>query len=136
MIKLILLLTTVCLTGCGTITKPDWSAPQLSESPIKSVLDDTPKLDGKKITVAVYNFQDKTGQRKPSANFSQLSSAITQGSDMWLINALKEVGKGSWFTVIERIGLDNLVKERQLIKSTREVYDGKQAPKLKPLLFA
>ena len=137
MIKLFIILTGLCLSGCATThQKNDWTPPQLAESPIKSVLENTPKLDGKKITVAVYSFNDRTGQRKPSANFSQLSSAITQGSDMWLINALKDVGDGSWFTVIERIGLDNLVKERQLIKSTREVYDGKQAPKLKPLLFA
>mgnify|MGYP001334129263 CR=1 FL=1 len=74
---------------------------------------------------------DKTGQRKPNQNFSQLSSAITQGSEVWVVQALKEVGDSTWFTVVERIGLDNLVKERQLIKSTREVYEGKEAIKLK-----
>jgi curli production assembly/transport component CsgG len=93
-------------------------------------------LDGPKITIAVYNFTDKTGQRKPNDSFSQLSSAITQGSEVWVIQALDTVGNGTWFTVVERIGLDNLVKERQLIKSTREVYEGKEAPNLKPLLFA
>jgi len=137
MIKLFLLLTGICLTGCaGTHQKPDWTPPQVSESAIKSVLESAPKLDGKKITIAVYSFNDKTGQRKPSANFSQLSSAITQGSEMWLINALRKVGEGEWFQVVERVGLANLVKERQLIKSTRGVYEGDKAPQLKPLLFA
>ena len=127
----------IALSGCaGTMQKSDWSKPEIARSPIQKVLDTVPKLDGPKITIAVYKFEDKTGQRKPNEKFSQLSSAITQGSEVWVINALKEVGGGTWFTVVERAGLDNLVKERQLIKSTREVYDGKEALKLKPLLFA
>ena len=125
------------MSGCAaTMKKEDWSKPEIARSPIQNVLDTVPYLDGPKITIAVYKFEDKTGQRKPNEKFSQLSSAITQGSEVWVINALKSVGKESWFTVVERIGLDNLVKERQLIKSTREVYDGEKAPKLKPILFA
>jgi len=127
----------VVLSGCaGTMNKADWTPPEVSRSPIQNTLDTVPALDGPKITIAVYNFTDKTGQRKPNDNFSQLSSAITQGSEVWVIQALDTVGNGTWFTVVERIGLDNLVKERQLIKSTREVYEGKEAPNLKPLLFA
>jgi len=40
--------------------------------------------------------------------------------------------------VVERGGLDNLVKERQLIRSTRELYDGDDGAGnvLKPMLFA
>lgn len=108
----------------------------MARSPIESVLANTPPLDGPKITIAVYSFTDKTGQRKPNDKFSVLSSAVTQGAEVWVIEALKKVGGGSWFQVVERIGLDNLVKERQLIRSTREVYEGKEAPKLKPMLFA
>lgn len=127
----------IALSGCaGTMNKADWTPPEVSRSPIQNTLDAVPHLDGPKITIAVYAFTDKTGQRKPNENFSQLSSAITQGSEVWVVQALKEVGDSTWFTVVERIGLDNLVKERQLIKSTREVYDGQEALKLKPLLFA
>ena len=127
----------VALSGCaGTMNKQAWTAPEISRSPIQNVLDTVPSLDGPKITIAVYSFSDKTGQRKPNESFSQLSSAITQGSEVWVIQALNSVGNGTWFTVVERIGLDNLVKERQLIKSTREVYEGKEAIKLKPMLFA
>ena len=127
----------VALSGCaGTMNKQAWTAPEISRSPIQNVLDTVPSLDGPKITIAVYSFSDKTGQRKPNESFSQLSSAITQGSEVWVIQALNSVGNGTWFTVVERIGLDNLVKERQLIKSTREVYEGKEALKLKPMLFA
>jgi len=128
---------TIALSGCaGTMNKSAWTAPEVSRSPIQNVLDTVPHLDGPKITIAVYSFADKTGQRKPNESFSQLSSAITQGSEVWVIQALNSVGNGTWFTVVERIGLDNLVKERQLIKSTREVYEGKEAIKLKPMLFA
>ena len=90
------------------------------------------------ITIAVYNFPDMTGQRKPSTKFSQLSMAVSQGADTWVISALKAVGDGTWFKVVERKGLDSLVKERQLIRSTRELYDGNQdvGNVLKPLVFA
>ena len=44
---------------------------------------------------------------------------------------------GDWFTVVERASLDNLVKERQLIRSTRELYDGAAGvDSLQPMLFA
>ena len=133
----LLIISVVLLSGCAaTMTKEDWSQPEIARSPIQNVLDTVPKLDGPKITIAVYSFTDKTGQRKPNERFSQLSSAITQGSEVWVIQALKTVGSESWFTVVERAGLDNLVKERQLIKSTRDVYEGQEAPALKPLLFA
>ncbi len=125
------------LTGCaGNLNNKKWSEPEVARSPIQSVLDSTPQLDGPKITIAVYGFQDKTGQRKTNVNFSVLSSAVTQGSEVWVIDALKKIGKSTWFQVVERVSLDNLVKERQLIRSTREVYDGQNAPKLKPMLFA
>lgn len=127
----------ISVSGCaGTFTKEDWSKPELARSPIQSVLDAVPPLDGPRITIAVYSFADKTGQRKPSDKFSQLSSAVTQGAEVWVINALKKIGNGSWFQVVERVGLDNLVKERQLIRSTREVYEKENAPPLKPMLFA
>ena len=49
---------------------------------------------------------------------------------------MKRAGNGEWFQVIERIGLDNLLKERQIIRNTRKSYDGEKAKKIKPLLFA
>lgn len=132
-----LILAITLLSGCAAnLKKEDWSKPEIARSPIQNILDTVPYLDGPKITIAVYKFEDKTGQRKPNEKFSQLSSAITQGSEVWVINALKSVGKESWFIVVERAGLDNLVKERQLIRSTRETYEGEKAIKLKPMLFA
>jgi len=90
----------------------------------------------RKVTIAVYKFGDMTGQRKPSNALALLSTAVTQGADVWLIQALKRAGNGEWFQVIERIGLDNLLKERQIIRNTRKSYEGKEAKKVSPLLFA
>ena len=88
------------------------------------------------IPVAVYKFGDLTGQRKPNERFADLSTAVSQGSEVFMIKALQDAGNGSWFKVVERVNLDNLVKERQLIKSQREVYEGKEAKPLQPLIVA
>ena len=125
------------VSGCApTVKNVKWDDPVVAGSHMEKKLKNLPALDGPIITIAVYSFDDKTGQRKPNANFSQLSSAVSQGSEVWVIDALKRASGGKWFKVVERIGLENLVKERQLIRSTREVYDGDKQPSLKPMLFA
>ena len=49
-----------------------------------------PKLNQPKITIAVYNFPDRTGQRKPNTKFSQLSTGfVTQGVEVWVISDMK-----------------------------------------------
>jgi curli production assembly/transport component CsgG len=52
------------------------------------------------------------------------------------MKSLQEVGNRQWFTVVERVGLDNLLKERQMIKQTREIYEGANAKPLPPLQMA
>lgn len=91
---------------------------------------------GGPIPIAVYGFADKTGQRKSIPNIASLSSAVTQGADSYLIKALQDVGDGRWFIPVERVGLDNLIKERQMIRQTREMYEGREAKPLPPMLFA
>jgi curli production assembly/transport component CsgG len=90
----------------------------------------------RKVPIAVYKFNDVTGQRKTHASLALLSSAVTQGGDIWLLQALKKAGNGTWFQVIERMELENLLKERQIIRNTRKSYEGEKAEKIKPLLFA
>jgi len=89
-----------------------------------------------KPTVAIYpnSFRDLTGQRKSNSSFALFSTAITQAPEAFLIRALKHASNGNFFTVVERVGLDNLTKERQLIRSTRQEF--KEDNKMKPLLFA
>lgn len=93
-----------------------------------------------KPVVAVYpsSFTDQTGQRKSNSEFALFSTAITQQPNALLIRALKHAGNGDFFTVVERVGLDNLTKERQLIRSAREqtLSDEEKKKALRPLLFA
>jgi curli production assembly/transport component CsgG len=95
-----------------------------------------PPAAGKTLSVAVYSFQDKTGQRRPQANVASLSMAVTQGAESFLIQALQSVGRGKWFDVVERVGIDNLTKERLIIRQMREAYEGKDARPLMPMQFA
>ena len=91
---------------------------------------------GGPIPVAVYSFSDKTGQRKSVTGIASLSSAVTQGAESYLIKALQDSGDGRWFIPVERVGIDNLIKERQMIRQARELYQGKDAQPLPPMVFA
>ena len=139
---LLVILLGIILAGCATNKEYEINkgkAPYVEGTTTSVRLASIPDLDNQPIiTIAVYRFTDQTGQRKPSTKFSQLSTAVTQGASIFVIDALKKVSGGDWFQVVQREGLDNLVKERQLIRSTRELYDGEQqvGNVLKPLLFA
>ena len=86
--------------------------------------------------VAVYasSFIDLTGQRRSNSQYADFSTAVTQAPYAYLIRALKHAGGGEFFTVVERIGLDNITKERQLIRSTRKQFE--EPTELMPLTFA
>jgi len=86
--------------------------------------------------VAVYDFPDLTGQRRDTGGMASISTAVTQGGTALLISALKEAGNGTWFRVVERNRVDDLAKERQIVRQTREEYLGEGANKLEPMLFA
>lgn len=135
--KLTPLVLAMTLTGCGTIGNQvrEFDDPQATRPVLKKAESLKPPAQGA-IAVAVYNFRDMTGQRKASQTIAQLSSAVTQGADAYLVKSLQEVGNGQWFKVLERGGLDNLVKERQLIRQMRELYQGKDAQPLPPMMFA
>ena len=91
------------------------------------------------VAIAVYGFTDQTGQFKPSDVGQTLSRAVTQGASSILVKALQDAGNRSWFTVVERERLDNLLRERQIIGEMRKRYLGEQDvdPNALPaLLFA
>lgn len=90
----------------------------------------------KQAVVAVYDFPDLTGQRKDKDGIASISTAVTQGGTPILIAALKDAGAGTWFRVVERNRVDDLAKERQIVRTTREEYQGEGANKLEPMLFA
>ena len=94
---------------------------------------------GQKVPVAVYGFTDQTGQFKPTDGAQTLSRAVTQGATSILMKALHEAGQRGWFTVIERERLDNLLRERAVIREMRASYLGEKQLNpnaLPPLLFA
>lgn len=89
-----------------------------------------------KIVVTLYKFKDQTGQYKESTGVTY-STAVTQGATSMLIKALKEAGNGSWFTVLERESVGNLLNERKIIQQTRQQYSGdKPVANLPPLLYS
>jgi curli production assembly/transport component CsgG len=92
--------------------------------------------EGDPVIIAVYDFLDMTGQKKPGGNFASMSSAVTQGSYQLLIKALQDAGDGKWFRVVERSSLASLLQERKLIRTTRQLASGENAEPLPALLFA
>lgn len=90
------------------------------------------------VTVGVYNFEDQTGQFKTTVAQQTLSRAVTQGATSVLVKALHDAGDRSWFKVVERSKLNNLLKERQIIREMYQRHEGR-APTLNELpsvLFA
>lgn len=137
------LLSVMALGGCGAVAQH-----QLSEGMMPPVLNPVTELNqelrslpgpNRKVVVAVYNYADQTGQFKPSETTQTLSKAVTQGATSVIIKALQDTGNGSWFTVVEREKLDNLLKERRIIQEMRKTYLGEDTVNpqaLPPLLFA
>ena len=133
LLQFLLVILLFSLGGCSTY--------QVRDFPTSTTLSMVNNLENirppeRKVEVAIYAFSDQTGQRKPADNLASLSTAITQGAGTWLVQALKNAGKGEWFTVVERMQLDYLLKERQIIRNTRTTYEGDKADAVPPMLFA
>jgi len=135
----LLYLLVLSLSSCALIVDPlDNGIPpirSIESAEVGSLLTKLAEVPSpiRKPVVAVYpsSFKDNTGQRRSNSQYASFSTAITQAPDAYLIRALKHSGV---FEVVERTGLDNLTKERQIIRTTRESFDEKQ--KVKPLMFA
>ncbi|CAM3858890.1 CsgG/HfaB family protein [Litorimonas haliclonae] len=134
--------TCLVFGGCTTVpASQSWLSKEAGLSKVTKTQAALQELGdpSSKVTVAVYNFEDKTGQFKPTDAGQTLSRAVTQGGDELLIKALHDAGTRSWFTVIERSNLNNLLKERQIITEMRARYLGEtqiNSNALPPLLFA
>jgi curli production assembly/transport component CsgG len=134
--NIFVLLICVLLSACGgpmNFVKKNPEEVQL-QTTVKREKTILPEPAKGKVVVAVYNFGDKTGQRKDSNTIAKFSTAVTQGGETVLIKSLEEVGDGKWFRIVERVGLDNLLKERQLIRSARE--EVKDTSTIRPILYA
>lgn len=132
--KIIVPLLVLFLTGCASVQMDFVQEEPVALKPKENLMSKLPEIDGPPVTIAVYGFIDKTGQKKSNDKLALFSTAVTQGGEIFLIKSLHE-SKG-WFKVVERVSLDNLIKERQLIRNQREVYEGKNATPLKPMIVA
>lgn len=138
--KHFILLLTILLGGCtiGVAGAKQWhtaDAPRLvTPSDVTGLISLPPPH--RRPVIAVYEFPDLTGQRNEGGATSSLSTAVTQGGTAILIDALKNAGGGTWFTVVERNRIDNLAKERQIVRQQRDEYEGDNATRLQPMLFA
>jgi len=130
--KALTLLLMLTLIGCGGPVNVIRNEPEVIPTVWKKRELSEPKSG--KIVVAVYSFGDKTGQRKDSNTLAKFSTAVTQGGETILLNSLQEAGNGRWFRIVERVGLDNLLKERQLIRSARE--EARDSKQIGPILYA
>lgn len=132
----VFLFSTVCISGCGK-----WSTIGTERASIGYQTAIHPSLISlpapkDKIVVAVYKFRDQTGQYKTSGSATTFSTAVSQGATSMLNKALEDSG---WFIPIEREGLNNLMNERKIIRSTRLQFqneNGEPAEELPPLLYA
>ena len=145
--RLLGVITLLLITGCASVHMYNDScntkfaqefgecreAPEIIQLPTYEQLLNFPPAEVMPV-VAVYNFKDLTGQRKRRDNLADFSTAVTQGSTELLIDALKTAANGQWFRVVERHGIDHLVRERQIVRSTREENDNDKG--IQPLLFA
>lgn len=130
--KILTLVMCILLSGCWGPLNVVKKEPEIIPPPVVKTILPEPKSG--KVVVAVYSFGDKTGQRKDSNTIAKFSTAVTQGGEAILIKSLQEAGNGKWFRIVERVGLDNLLKERQLIRSAREEANDKK--NISPILYA
>lgn len=107
-----------------------FSADSVIEKPVTKRIQNMP-LPARTPVVAIYKFEDLTGQRKSRDGIADFSSAITQAPEAYLIRALKQ---SDFFKVVERKGLDHLTRERQLIRQTRTSFEDDEEQL--PLIFA
>ena len=130
----IILLLSIFISGCSSTmaNKGHLKTQSIAFKELETIT----QPEGAPIIIAVYDFGDMSGQKKPGGNYASMSSAVTQGSYQILIKALQDAGQGKWFRVVERHSLASLLQERKLIRTTRQISDGEEAESLPALLFA
>lgn len=118
--KVSLLASALALAGCGNLDFEP-SAPedsQAGEAIARGAQDYQPlgsfPQRKQKIKIAVYEFPDLTGQHKPNQDFAQYSKAVSQGADAFVVSALRDVGQGTWFNVLERRFSESILNERRI----------------------
>ena len=101
-------LSLLALTGC--VVDPNPSAkPEIVDSP-EIKLPDKPK---RALTAGVYSCIDTTGQRRPTGQPQELSTAVPMDCSPYLIEGVRALSPG-YFNLVERQHVDELLRERQI----------------------
>lgn len=115
-----LMFVVLLLSGCASViaNSENLEGAQATLTPRGATYQDLVSLPppAGKIFVSVYDFRDQTGQYRP-APASTFSTAVTQGAAAMLTGALADSG---WFIPLERVGLQNLLTERRIIRAEFE----------------
>ena len=98
----------VVLGGCIQTPLPSAAPTVIAEEPIL-----LPPAPPRALTVAIYNCNDTTGQRRPTGAAQELSSAVPIDCTPYLVEAVRSLQSGYLF-LVERQHLDELIRERQL----------------------
>ena len=121
------------MVGCASTPTPN--GPWVQRPPYMIKQGDMRDIKQAPLFVAVYSFDDLTGQRKSTDNYASFSSAVTQGGEAWVIESLMQAGNEKWFKVVERSNIANIINERNIIKTNRQSFSDEPA-QLGALLFA
>jgi len=136
LLSLLVILGSSCASMNSQLVLPKPEEPKVQLTLLQKELKDV-SAPTRKPTVAVYQFTDQTGQkRQNSSGGTSFSSAVTQAPSVYLIRALKRAANGEFFRVVDRQVLDHVTRERQLIRQTRQSYEGEESKKLPALTFA
>jgi curli biogenesis system outer membrane secretion channel CsgG len=137
--KISLLLVTSLLMGCSyfsfdtqTTGKKILPKHAMYATEKLSPLVDLPSPT-QKINISIYDFPDLTGAYKPNDSFATYSKAVSQGADAIVIDALRSAGKGTWFNVMERKGINAINFERTLLQDSMDDKDTRQTLAIKAM---
>ena len=137
--KLLLIAALGLVSACsrvGGLADPDVVSPTIQQRMQTGLALLTLPPPSERIDVAVYSFEDLTGQQRENENFSSFSKAVGQGNAAVLVDILTEVGNDSWFNVVERTEVQSLLSERSLIDQTNTQFRGAKRSLLPPIRFA
>ncbi len=104
----VLLSCPLAMTGCIQDPLPSPTPNVVAEEEIS-----LPPPPPRPLTVGIYNCIDTTGQRRPTLQPQELSTAVPMDCTPYLIEATRSLRPG-WVFLVERQHLDELLRERQL----------------------
>lgn len=122
----LMLTAALALSACEDATNPlaGPEEPELVQTSTQNLKLRALPAPRSRVNVAVYDFPDLTGQYKERELVQTLSRAVSQGGSTVLIKALQDAGQRRWFSVLDRSGLQDLVRERQIVTEMRRQYRG------------